>query len=114
MKDKHRQLHCALIVEKTYSGKTKWILDLLETEYKNTFKAIVIICPTLFKNKTYLSRLWMYMDDNVYLCDLDRERLSLNLASDLYRDVLDGVKNLFIVHDYSSTQEIKYRKKRAR
>ena len=36
---------CALIVGKTNSGKTKWILDLLETKYKNVFENIVVICP---------------------------------------------------------------------
>ena len=63
----HREPHCALIVGKTNSGKTKWILDLLETKYKHELEAIVIICPTSFKNKTYLNRRWIYNDDNVYL-----------------------------------------------
>ena len=53
----------------------------------------------------------MFTDDNVYLCDLDREHLTLNEAIDLYRNVLDGPKTLFIVDDCSSTQEIKYQKK---
>ena len=52
------QPHCALIVGKTNSGKTKWILDLVETEYRHQFEAIVIICPTLLKNKTYLNKRW--------------------------------------------------------
>ena len=79
----HQKLHCALIVGKTNSVKTKWALDLLETEYRNGFEAIVIICPTLLKNKTYHERLWMYTDDNVYLCNLDRKWLTLNEATDL-------------------------------
>ena len=53
----------------------------------------------------------MFTDDNVYQCDLDRERLTLNEVIDLYRNVLDGSKTLFIVDDCSSTQEIKYQKK---
>ena len=96
-----------MIVGKTNSGKTKWILDLLETEYKNAFEAIVIICPTLFKNKTYLNRRWMFTDDNVYLCDLERERLTLNEAINQYRNILDESKT-FIFDDCSSEQEIKY------
>ena len=85
----HReQPHCALIVGKTNSGKTKWILDLVETEYRHRFEAIVIICPTLFKNKTYLSKRRIYTDDQVYLCDLDRERLTLNEAIDLSKTFL--------------------------
>ena len=79
----HQKLHCALITGKTHLEKTKWALDLLETEYRNGFEAIVIICLTLLKNKTYLEQLWMYTDDNKYLCNLDRERLTLNEAIDL-------------------------------
>ena len=105
------QPHCALIVGKTNSGKTKWCLDLLETEYKHRFEAIVIICPTLLKNKTYQSKRWIYTDDQVYLCDLDKERLTLNEAIDLYQNVLDGIRTLFIVDDCSSLQDIKYRRK---
>ena len=62
--------HCALIVGKTNSGKTKWCLDLVETEYRHQFEAIVIICPTLLKNKTYLNKRWIYTDDQVYLLDV--------------------------------------------
>jgi hypothetical protein len=54
VKDMHHLPHWALIVGKTISGKTKWALELLEIEYKNMFEAIIIICLTLFKNKTYL------------------------------------------------------------
>ena len=110
------QPHCTVIVGKTNSGKMKWILDLLETKYKHKFEVIhvVIICPMLFKNKTYLNRRWIYSDDNVYLCDLDRERMTLNEVIDLFQNILDGIQTLFIVNDCSSTQEIKYHKKNMR
>ena len=68
----------------------------------------------LFKNKTYLNRRWIYSDDNVYLCDLDRERMTLNEVIDLFQNILDGIQTLFIVNDCSSTQEIKYHKKNMR
>ena len=51
------------------------------------------------------------MDENVYLCDLDSEKITLNEALDLYQNILDGIKTLFIIDDCSSQQEIKYRKK---
>ena len=46
-------------------GKTKYLLKILETEYKNSFR---IYChhafPTILDNKkTYLSRKWI-LDDN--------------------------------------------------
>ena len=47
-------------------GKTEYLLRILETEYKNHFKFIVIMCPTILDdNKTYLSRKWIFHDENV-------------------------------------------------
>ena len=43
--------HCAIICGATECGKTKYILDLLETEYFNYFDYIVIFCPTFKYNK---------------------------------------------------------------
>ena len=103
--------HCALIIGKTNSGKTRWILDLLESEYRYAFEAIIIICPTIFKNKTYLTRSWVISDPEVYLVDPELYNLSLNETIDIYRKNFDGVETLFIIDDCSSEQEIKYRKK---
>ena len=103
--------HCALIIGKTNSGKTMWILDLVESKYRYAFEAIIIICPTIFKNKTYLLRAWVISDPEVYLCDPELYNLSLNECIDVYRKAFDGVETLFIIDDCSSDQEIKYRKK---
>ena len=45
--------HAAIICGATDCGKTEFTLNLLETEYKQFFKYIVIICPTWRNNKTY-------------------------------------------------------------
>ena len=103
--------HCALVIGKTNSGKTKWILDLLETSYFNAFEAIVIICPTVSKNKTYLERTWVMEDPSVFLCDVEKMGLTLNQAIDKYRALMEGTTTLFIVDDCSAEQDIKYRKK---
>ena len=46
--------HSAMFVGVTVCGKTELLLKLLETVYKNHFEFIVILCPTISDNKTYL------------------------------------------------------------
>ena len=40
-------LHTALFIARTGEGKTHLALDLLESEYKESFDFIIVICPTL-------------------------------------------------------------------
>ena len=47
-----KEPHTALFITPTAVGKTKLALDLFESEYKNNFDFIIIICPTLAHNKT--------------------------------------------------------------
>ena len=42
-----KSAHTAMFVGQTGCGKTKLVLDLFESEYKQVFDFIVIICPTL-------------------------------------------------------------------
>ena len=44
--------HSAMFVGVTAFGKTEFLLQLLETVYKNHFEFIVILCPTVSDNKT--------------------------------------------------------------
>ena len=60
--------HSAMFVSITACGKTEFLLRLLETIYKNHFEFIVILCPTISDNKTYLSEKWIFDDKNVLLC----------------------------------------------
>ena len=49
--------HSVMFVGVTACGKTEFLLNLLETIYKNHFeKFIVILYSTISDNKTYLSR----------------------------------------------------------
>ena len=57
-----------MFVGVTACGNTKFLLQLLETTYKNNFELIVILCPTILDNKTYLSRKWILDDKNILLC----------------------------------------------
>ena len=60
--------HSAMFVAVTACRKTEFLLQLLETVYKSHFKFIVILCPTILDNKTYLSRKWIFDNKNVLLC----------------------------------------------
>ena len=60
-----KEPHTALFVAPTDVGKTHLALSLLETEYRNHFNFIVIICPTLRYNSTYKSRDWVWNDPDV-------------------------------------------------
>ena len=68
--------HCAMFVGATACGKTEYLLKLLETKYKNHFEFVVILCPTLLYNKTYLSRKWVLNDDNVLIVYDVEEKLN--------------------------------------
>ena len=60
-----KEPHTALFVAPTGVGKTHLALSLLETEYRNHFDFIVIICPTLRYNSTYKSRGWVWNDPDL-------------------------------------------------
>ena len=64
--------HSAMFVGITACGQTEFLLRLLETVSKNHFEFIVILCPTILYNKTYLSRKWILDDKNVFIvCDIE-------------------------------------------
>ena len=60
-----KEPHTALFVAPTGLGKTHLALSMLESEYRNHFDFIVIICPTLRYNLTYKSRGWVWNDPDV-------------------------------------------------
>ena len=49
-----KEPHTALFIAPARAGKTHLALNLLESEYFNHFDFIIIICPTLAHNETYL------------------------------------------------------------
>ena len=64
--------HSAMFVGVMACGKSEFLLQLLETEYKNHFEFMVILCPTILDNKTYLSRKWILDNKNVLIvCDVE-------------------------------------------
>ena len=89
--------HSAMFVGVMACGKTEFLLRLFETIYKSHFKFIVILCPTILDNKTYLSRSWIFDDKNVFLVhDVEGK---LNEWIRLFKSALKGHQTLFIIDD---------------
>ena len=97
--------HSAMFVGATNVGKTEYLLRILETKYKNHFEFIVIMCPTILdNNKTYLSRKWIFDDNNVFIvCHMEGK---LNEWIKLFRNTLKFAQTLFIIDDRSAEGEI--------
>ena len=92
-----------------FSGpKGCWkIQKVLEHEYKHHFDNIVILCPSLRWNKTYLGRSWIWRNDFVF-CFEPRgnlfefiERLSSSLS---------GEETLFIIDDMIADETLDKRR----
>ena len=93
-----------MFVGVTACGKIEFLLQLLETAYKNHFEFIVILCQTILYNKTYLFRKWIFEDKNVFIvCD---EEGKLNEWIKLFKNMLKGHQILFIIDDCSAEGEI--------
>ena len=80
-----KEPHIALFVAPTGVGKTHLALSLLETEYRNHFDFIVIICPTLRYNSAYKNRGWVWNDPDV---------IPIELGNNLYY-LIEKINNLF-------------------
>lgn len=99
-----QQPHCGLFVGATACGKTMFMLDLLEDYYVNHFNYIVIFCPTIKYNKTYLERKFIWTDDNVFVVDPGGK---LNSHLNFFFNLFEGMGNsLFIIDDCSSEKDI--------
>ena len=80
------------------------MLRLIETIYKNHFELIVILCPTISDNKTYLSGKWILDDKNIFIvCDVDGR---LNEWIKLFKNTLKVYQTLFTIDDCSAEGEI--------
>ena len=98
-----KQAHTAIFSGPTSCGKTQKVLDLIEEEYKHHFENIVILCPTLRWNKTYLERSWIWKDDYIFVFEPRRNLFKLieKLSS-----LFSGEETLFIVDDMISDETL--------
>jgi nucleoside-triphosphatase THEP1 len=95
-----------LIVGMTGSGKTQFLLDMLETEYNRVFDYIIIVCPTIEWNTTYLN--WSHLSDHGVIqipCSQEMINHVLKAVSTIFR----GTNTLIIVDDCASSQAVKKR-----
>ena len=98
-----KQAHTAIFSGPTSCGKTQKVLDLIEKEYKHHFENIVILCPTLRWNKTYLERSWIWKDDYIFV--FEPKRNLFELIEKLSEQFL-GEETLFIVDDMISDETL--------
>ena len=61
--------HTAIFTGPTGVGKTHLVLDMIETQYNKHFDKIIISCPTIRWNKTYIGRSWVIKDENIWLVE---------------------------------------------
>ena len=61
--------HTAIFKGPTGVGTTHLVLDMIETQYNKHFDKIIILCPTIRWNKTYIGRSWVIKDENVWLVE---------------------------------------------
>ena len=102
-----KEPHTALFVAQTGIGKTYKALNLIETEYKNHFDYIIIICPTLKYNKTYRDKKWIWEDPGVILIEPENKLYEwIKCMSDLISG-FDGLpKTLFLIDDIIADEKL--------
>ena len=104
--------HCAIICGQTGCGKTEFVLDLLEKEYYNVFKYIVILCPTIQWNKAYKNRKWIGdirkpKNKNIIIVNpIVKEEEKLQELLRIFFNKYAGYSTLYIIDDCSATKEL--------
>ena len=91
-----KEPHTALFVAPTGVGKTHLALSLLETEYRNHFDFVVIICHTLRYNSAYKNRSWVSNDSDVIPIEPGNQ---LYYLIEKISNLLTGDKTLFLIDD---------------
>ena len=102
-----KESHTALFVAPTGVGKTHLALNLLESEYKNHFDFITIICPTLAHNETYKSRKWVWTAPDVILIESGNK---LHHWIEKISKLLAGSKTLFLIDDIIADEALDKRR----
>ena len=98
-----------IIVGMTACGKTRYLLELLETEYLGVFDHVVLVCPTFSWNKSYTEWPPSKKDHCFVSIDCEQEQVNdvLRLVSMLYADKLTST--LVVLDDCASRTDVKNR-----
>ena len=99
--------HTAIFTGPTSCGKTQKVLDLIQFEYKHHFENIVILCPTLRWNKTYLEMSWIWCDDYVFCFE---PKGNLFEFIERLSSLFSGEATLFIVDDMIADEALDKRR----
>ena len=102
-----KEPHTALFVAPTGVRKTHLVLTLLETEYRNHFDFIVIICPTPRYNSTYRNLSWVWNDPDVIPIELGN---NLYYLIEKISNLLAGDKTLFLIDDIIADETLDKRR----
>ena len=82
-------------------------MNLLESEYKNHFNFIIIICPALKHNSTYKSRGWVWTDPEVIPIEPGNQ---LYYLIENISNLLAGSKTLFLIDDIIANEALDKRR----
>lgn len=89
----------------TSCGKTHFVLDLLENEFKHKFDYVLIVCPTFHYNRTY-DRKFIFEDPNVIPVVIgDKLNDVLQKLIDKYKDTKE--QTLIIIDDCANLHDCK-------
>ena len=100
--------HNMLVSGVTNCGKTHFILDLLETIYKDYFENIVLFCPTYDFNETY-KRDIVLKNNNFIILDPKTVKNNLDNCIRIIIDIYKGTNTLFIIDDCANLHDSKIR-----
>ena len=95
-----------LFVGMTACGKTHYLLEMLEKNFKGRFDFIFFVCPTFLDNKTYLE--WKPLkDDDVFAIPCDHDNVESYLKNIV--EFASKTNSLIVLDDCGSTQTVKNR-----
>ena len=95
-----------IIVGMTACGKTKFLLNFLERDYKRYFDHIFLICPTFEWNKTYEE--WEYDKDEDFIA-IPSHQDDVEKWLKFVVEYSKGSKSLIILDDCASGKSVKNR-----
>lgn len=104
-----KEPHCMLVSGVTNCGKTHFVLDLLETEYKDHFENIVLFCPTYFSNKTYKNRKCINSKKFVVF-NPDTVKDNLDACLQIAKETYKNTNTLFLIDDCANLNDMKKKK----
>ena len=106
MIDVVKEPHTAIFSGPTRCGKTKRVLDLIQNEYKHYFENIVVLCPTIPLNDTYIECSFL-KDDYLFMIDPEG-----NLFDwiEKFSKLFTGKETLFIIDNMISDKKLNKRR----